>query len=251
MSVLVELAEDVDEAALRAALRRGRRPTTTRCASGSAGRTAASGGRKPGRPTRVPATPALRRLGPGRRRPPAADGAPGDRRPDQPATSTAGRCCPPCSSTPARAPATAVPHRAPPGRRRGVLADPARRPGDRVPARSCAGAAGRRSAPGRHARTRSGRTGSPEHVAVRRARRATWRTGPTRPPRRRADAAGRPRRAPTPSAPADTISVRLGRADTDALLHQVPAGLPHPGQRRAAQRARPGAGPVDRPRPTC
>ena len=56
------------------------------------------------------------------------------------------------------------------------------------------------------------------------------------------------RPAASAAGPLRTVSARLSREQTDALLHQVPGGVPHPDQRRPAHRAGPGTDRVDRPR---
>ena len=109
----------------------------------------------------------------------------------------------------------------------------------------------RRAAPAcprRAAATGTGRPGWSGHTALRRLRR--------RPGvldrgvgRRAGRAAGRPRAAPTPPASAGTVTVRSAASETDALLQRRARRVPHPGQRRAAERARPGAGRLDRPGP--
>ena len=77
----------------------------------------------------------------------------------------------------------------------------------------------------------------------------TWPTGRAAPAASGELPAGRPdrQRGLAPRL-APSVTVRLSREQTDALLHQVPGGLPHPDQRRPAHRAGPGAVRVDRPR---
>ena len=97
-------------------------------------------------------------------------------------------------------------------------------------------------------RSGSGRARLAEHVARRRVRRRAGLLGAVG-RRPRSDAAGRRRRRqhgrldPVGHGPAGP------RRDPARCCSDVPGGLPHPGQRRAAGRAGPGAVPVDRARP--
>ena len=224
-----------DAAALRAALARAAGRTTTRCACASTRPTdgwrqdgsAPAGRRRPlqrGRPVRG-RTPA---------RAAAAPGAAAHAAQARASTWPPGRCCAPrCSDLGDGGPPAAAPDRAPPGGRRRLLADPAGGPGDRLPQ----AAAGEPVRPGRQdhlvralgaaaGRARRGRAASTPKLRPLGGRSAA---GPTPPP------AGRRRRAATPPDAARTGHRAAGRErDPARCCRTVPARLPHPGQRRAA-----------------
>ena len=151
---------------------------------------------------------------------------------------------------PRRRPAAgAAPGRAPPGGRRRVVADPARGPGDRLPA----GGPGRAGRPRGRRPPRSG-TGPrrlAEHVGRRWVRRrARPLDGGRRGCRRRRCRSTRGRRE---HRRLDPRGQRRGwtRRETRALLQRRAGRLPDPDQRRAAGRARPGAVRLDRARTGC
>ena len=213
----------------RAARRRWTRwsRTTTHCGCGS---TRAA--------RRAPAAPALERRLPDRSRPVAGRAerqAAGRIRPSRPDW-----CRAAAGPRSGRQSPTLFLIAPPPGHRRGVLADPAGRPGDRVPA---------------------GGAGQPVALGPKTASYAAWarrlaehvRTGGLR-RRSGALAAGvhAPRRSDLPvdrqrteqRGSARTIAVRLGPRRHRGAAAQGARCLPHADQRRAAERAGPGARPA-------